>query len=247
MTETWNKINNELIARNVNELWGICNWTVSTTKQIKELTAARIKVGTAAVHTKIGKKKFIEHWKSTILATQVMALLTPEAQNSIKIHKKAFQWIDPNSDEIVTDGCSLLNEVLKLMRPDVQMNVYAELAKIKTIKPADYGFNIVKWHLAMETKHISFKQKVPSAYYESQYIMDYLNAFLTVDAKSFKAKVNIIQNKCLHGNPEKWSASYISSEMIKTYNNMFEDGTWNKSLVRKIKSSHLALELPNSS
>jgi hypothetical protein len=48
-----------------------------------------------------------------------MALLTPETENSIKIHKKAFQWIDPISDEIITDGCSLLNEVLKLMCPDV--------------------------------------------------------------------------------------------------------------------------------
>ncbi len=32
MTETWNKINNELIAKNANEVWGTCNWMVSTTK-----------------------------------------------------------------------------------------------------------------------------------------------------------------------------------------------------------------------
>ncbi len=83
MTETWNKINTELIAKNANEVWGTCNWTVSTTKQLKELTAACGEVGTAASLTKIGKKKFMECWKSTILATQVMALLTPEAQNLI--------------------------------------------------------------------------------------------------------------------------------------------------------------------
>jgi hypothetical protein len=59
MTETWNKINNELIAKNANEVWGTCNWMVFTTKQIKELTVARSKVGTAAALTKIGKKKFI--------------------------------------------------------------------------------------------------------------------------------------------------------------------------------------------
>jgi hypothetical protein len=99
----------------------------------KELTAARGKVETIAALTKIGKKKFMERWKSTILATQVMALLTPEAQNSIIIHKKAFQWIDPISDEIITDVCSLLNEVLKLMHLDIQTNIYAELAKIKTM------------------------------------------------------------------------------------------------------------------
>jgi hypothetical protein len=118
--------------------------------------------------------------------------LTPEAQNLIKTQKKEFQWIDPISDEIITDGCSLLNEVLKLMCPDVQMDVYAELAKIKAIKPANYGFDIVKWHSAMATKRISIKQKVSRACHGSQYIMDYLDAILTVDAKSFKAKVNII-------------------------------------------------------
>ncbi len=69
MTETWNKINDELTAKNANEVWGTRNWTVSTTKQIEELTAARGEVGTAAALTKIGKKKFMERWKSTILAT----------------------------------------------------------------------------------------------------------------------------------------------------------------------------------
>ncbi len=170
MTETWKKINNKLIAKNANEVWCTCNWTVSTIKQIEELTAARGEVGTAAALTKIDKKKFMERWKSTILATQVMALLTPEAQNSIKIQKKAFQWIDPISDEIIIDGHSVLNEVLKLMCPDVQTNIYTELAKIKAIKPANYCFDFVKWHSAMETKRISIKHKVPSAYHETQHI-----------------------------------------------------------------------------
>jgi hypothetical protein len=119
MTETWNKINDKLMAKNANEVWGTHDWTVSITKKIKEMTGTCGEVGTANALTKIGKKKFTEHWKSTTLAAQVTALLTPEAQNSIKIHKKAYPWTDPISDEIVTDGRSLLNEVLKLMRPDV--------------------------------------------------------------------------------------------------------------------------------
>ncbi len=55
------------------------------------------------------------------------------------------------SGKIVVDGCSLLNEALKLMRPDDQTNIYAKLAKIKAIKPVDHGYNIVKWHSAMES------------------------------------------------------------------------------------------------
>ncbi len=46
-------------------------------------------------------------------------------------------------------------------------------------------------------------------------------------------EVSIIQNKYLHGNPKKWNASYISGEIIKTYNNISEDGTWKKELAEK--------------
>jgi hypothetical protein len=92
---------------------------------VDELSAMRGKVGTASALTKSGKKKFMERWKSTILAFQVMAMLSPDAQATIKIQENAYQWIDPLSDEIAVDGRSLLNEALKLMRPDVQTNVYA--------------------------------------------------------------------------------------------------------------------------
>ncbi len=129
-----------------------------------------------------------------------MALLTPDGQAAIKIRENAYQWFESLSNEIVVDGCLLLNEALKLMRPGVQTNVYAEPAKIKAIKPVNHGYNVVKWHLATESKHIAIEQKVPGLYHESQFIMDYLDASLTIKAKSFKAEVNIICNRYLHGN-----------------------------------------------
>jgi hypothetical protein len=105
-------------------------------------------------------------------------------------------------NETINDGHSLLNEVLKLIHPDVQTNIYTELAKIKTIKPVDYAFNIIKWHSAMESKRIWITNKVPGAYHQSQYIMDYLDASLTIEVKSFKAEVNILCNRYLRGNPD---------------------------------------------
>ncbi len=162
-----------------------------------------------------------------------MQLLSPGAQVAIKIHKKKFQWTDPLPNETIHDGRSLLHKVLKLMRTDVQTNVYSELAKIKSIKPVDYAFNIVKWHSAMESKQTSIDTKVPGAYHESQYIMDCLDASLTVDVKSFKAEINILQNRYLRGNPDQWNASYITGKIIKTYNNMLEDGTWKQELGEK--------------
>ncbi len=80
------------------------------------------------------------------------------------------------------------------MRPDVQTNVYAKLAKIKAIKPVDHGYIKVKWHSGMESEHIAIELKVPGSYHESQYIMDYLDTAPTIEAKTFKAEVNIICN-----------------------------------------------------
>jgi hypothetical protein len=78
------------------------------------------------------------------------------------------------------------------MRPDIQKNIHAKLAKINAIKPVEPGYNMVKWHLAMESKCIGIELKVPGSYHEPQYIMDYLNAALTIEVKTFKAEVNII-------------------------------------------------------
>ncbi len=233
MINTWNKIEDNSIVKNANEVKGTRDWTSSATIQIDKTTAVRSKVGTAAALTKISKKKIMECWKSTIVASQVMALLMPEAQASIKIHKNAYLWMDPQTDELLKDGCLLLNEALKLIYPDVQANVYMELVKIKSIKPVDYAFNMVKWHSAIESKCILIKQKLPGAYHESQYIMDYLDASLTAEVKSFKAEINIIWNKYLRRNPNKWTASYISGEIIKTYNNMSKDGTWKHEIGKK--------------
>jgi hypothetical protein len=168
-----------------------------------------------------------------------MQTLTPEAQIAIKIHKNRYQWTDPLPNKTIDDSCSLLNKVLKLIHPVVETNVYTELAKIKSIKLVDYAFNIIKWHSAMESKHISIENKVPGVYHESQYIMDYLDASLTVEVKSFKAEVNILFNRYLRGNPNRWNALYISGKIIKPTTTCLRMLLGHKRLVKRIRLLHL--------
>ena len=82
--KTWNKITDDIIAKNANKIWGARDWTISVTKQLDKLAATRGDI-TGVALTRSGKKKFMQRWKSTILAHHVMALLTPEGQASIKI------------------------------------------------------------------------------------------------------------------------------------------------------------------
>jgi hypothetical protein len=92
----------------------------------------------------------------------------------------------------------------------------------------------MKWHSAMESKRISIDTKVPGAYHKSQYIMDYLDASLTVDAKSFNAEINILLNRYLHGNPDNGMHHTLLVKSLK-HNNMFEDETWKQELGEQIR------------
>ena len=60
MIKTWNKITDDIIARNANEVWGTHIWMNPVIKQVDELSAMRGEVGMAAALTKSGKKKFME-------------------------------------------------------------------------------------------------------------------------------------------------------------------------------------------
>jgi len=83
MLETWNQVTDARIAINANEIWGSHDWTQGTPVggvfQIADMTQARGEVGVANAITVLGHKKFLEQWKLTIMAHQVMEMLTPEA------------------------------------------------------------------------------------------------------------------------------------------------------------------------
>jgi hypothetical protein len=69
MLETWNKINDDLMARNVNKIWGTHDWITpppNIEDQVAEITNTCGKIGVAITVTRIGQKKFMEQWKSTI-------------------------------------------------------------------------------------------------------------------------------------------------------------------------------------
>ena len=88
MLETWNQVTDANIAINANKIRGTLDWTQGTpvggTFQIAEMNAARGKIGATNAVSFIGRKKFLECWKSTILSHQIMEMLTPEAQIAIK-------------------------------------------------------------------------------------------------------------------------------------------------------------------
>jgi hypothetical protein len=59
MLETWNRIDDNLIATNANNIWGMHNWTIlpqNVKNQVAEITNASGEIGVANVVTDIGQK-----------------------------------------------------------------------------------------------------------------------------------------------------------------------------------------------
>jgi hypothetical protein len=131
------------------------------------------------------------------------------------------------------------------MCPYVQTNVYAELAKIKAIKSVTHAYNIVKWHLAMESKCTTIKQKVPGSYHESQYIMDCLNASLTVDAKSFKTEVILFATDTFTEILTDGMQRILGVRLSRCTTTFPKMGLGNKRLVKRIRLLHSPLKLQN--
>jgi hypothetical protein len=74
MLKTWNKVTDEHIPINAKKIWGTGDWSQgpNTNNQIAELTQACGKVGIAQAVTIIGRKTFLERWKSIILSHQII-------------------------------------------------------------------------------------------------------------------------------------------------------------------------------
>jgi hypothetical protein len=97
---------------------------------------------------------------------------------------------------------------------------------------------MIKRHSSMESKRILITNKIPGAYHESAYIMDYLDTALTVKVKSFKAEINILRNCYLCGSPDRWTASYISGEILRCTTTWLKMEPGNVYLQRKTRSFH---------
>jgi len=66
----------------------------------------------------------------------------------------------------------MLFYILRITRPNVKVNVYNEVQKLKCIKLLDHQCNVVLWLTSMEHKIADNKHCISGSYHEDQYLMD---------------------------------------------------------------------------
>ena len=136
LLESWNQISLETILRNANETWGDETWTNTVPHAIENLSNARGEItdGVRGTLNDAGKRIFLHCWRSTMMAHHYMELLTPKAQGLMKIYQSQYEWFHDKSSKTTQDGLTLTTIILQKMRPNVRINVFNEILKIKQLK-----------------------------------------------------------------------------------------------------------------
>ena len=73
-------------------------------------------------------------------------MLTNVAHRTMKLHKSAFTWSNPDSGEVVEDGLTILYFIQQVLRPNININLYKELTLVKALKLGNLGNNTPPIH-----------------------------------------------------------------------------------------------------
>ena len=245
MLKDWNKTDFDTIQKNATMTWGNCSWTITADKQIVELSQERgeIDAGVRGGLNARGKKRFNMRWKSKILGHQLLALLDETSRRIIMVNEDQFMWFNEDTGEVVYDGLTVLFFILQIARPNVKVNVYNEIQKLKLIKLSDYQGNVVLWLTSMEHKLSDIEHRIHGSYHEDQYLMDIFAGAEQSVCERFNNSVAQIKEDWIDGNEAGWTKEKVTAKLKRLYINMQNDGTWKKDTARHSQILALTTEV----
>ena len=245
---TWQVITDETVQKCATMLWGDKQWihTANGNKEIQQPSFARGEV-TQGGHnlTTPGKALILKRFHSTILASQVMKMIGPDGRKALKVHRHDYEWVNPDTGELIHDGLTILHLVLKKLRPNVKISVFKEIEKMTKIHPGDFKFDITQWDVAMEHGFINISLKLSGSYPDHQFINDYFKAALDVPVKSFNSELSSMRNRWLLGMDATLTKEHIQFTVTQLYTNLEADGTWERELAESSQIIALQTKVSN--
>ena len=193
---TFEEITSDHVQKNATMLWGNKTWAVTDDKEIIDPSIARTELTAGGnALTADGKKLMLKRFQSQILAAQCLKSLDDAGRKALKVERKKYEWIHPDSGELINDRLTVLYLIITKLRPNKIITAYDEISKIKKILPASYKNDISIWDTAMEEARINIELLLPGEYSDTAFKSDYLNGCLTVNVKSFVTEVSSIKTQ----------------------------------------------------
>ena len=216
---SWNDITPEAIQRNATVTWGDKTWTETRNKETVPFSAERGELTNAGRLKIEGKQKFMARRKLVWLAHHALSMIVPADRPMINVNDRLFLWSDPESGDIIKDGLTVLYLIFNKLRPNVRIDVYAELKVLKEkTHPKDFGYDMIKWLSTMQRKRNELNEKLPDAYSLQDWINDVLTVAQDVPNRKYAGKIDQIK--------QEWNLDEIVltedslvRKMDKLYNN----------------------------
>ena len=81
-------------------------------------------------------------------------MLLDEGQQTIKLNEDKYTWRDEVTGEIVKDGLSVLYFIQQVICPNVNIDIYKELSRVKALVPSQFGHDIPQFISKLEQRRV---------------------------------------------------------------------------------------------
>ena len=225
LINTFNEVTQAHIDKNATMLWGNKTWAITNDKEIAtpSITRGELTAGGQAL-TPSGKALMLKRFQSEVMGEQALALLDAAGRKAVRVEKSKYEWYNAATGEVINDGLSIAQIILRKLRPNKLITVFQEIAELKKILPGKFGHNIPDWDTAIEEARIEIELKLPSEYSDTAYLNDYFIAALTVPCKSFVHEVTSLKSNWQLGTT--MTVEHVRTQICQMYINMEADKTW---------------------
>ncbi len=205
-------------------MWGNGLFMSQPLRVIRELTQANGHITAAGWLTQHGKDIIQELLHSKIMASQIFAFLSNEAQTVIECQSNEYTWKDANGVDKEMDGMTIAALILWRLRPHCKVDMYSEIGTVKKMTIAQFDNDINLLFDAIRSSKLQIDSKDPLAYTDNAFVHDIFaqlkNKMLPHD---FRYKFTYLE-RCRQIDKEKVSSQSLMDYTSTHYTNLVASG-----------------------
>ena len=182
-------------------IWGDGSFDATQPRVIRDLTIARNEISNHNPPRllKEGKNTLRDRMHAKFLATHILALLDRDARDAISLSKDDYTWKSPDGRVTEYDGMTILALVLSRVRPHYQVDMFAELAKLKAVTLKEHNNVLPHYFDAISKLKRKMDQKDKTFYHEKQFIRDIFKQLKKAPNDSFAKEYGRVESRWLSG------------------------------------------------
>ena len=160
-----------------------------------------------------------------MMAHQILAILTPEARDAIKLEAKEFTWTSTDGRNEEFDGLTICALAMNRLFPHYKVDMFAEVDKMRRIELKDFNYEIPKYFDRMKKQKILIDQKDRRAYTDDAFLRDLFRQLKDAPNESYRVEYENQETKWLTG---KLSITphQLMTEAAVHYTNLDQNGGW---------------------